>query len=411
MALAIRLLYVFWITSRYGVIQFSDALYMHDLAVSLANDRGFTVHGVRIFNQSWGYPLFLSLFYRLFGANEITAFVINSLLGALAAGLVCWLSLLLFGHDADDSQGGAGAGNRCKTIALLAGFIAAVYPDGLMYTAMVLSENLLVPAMLLMVLLTFRPSKSDLIAGVAMGSVAAIAASVKAYILPFCLFIPLLWYLLDRRFMLRTVTCIIVVVLWLIPWTVLNYRASGRFIPFAVVAGEVLLDGTNPVAKGKPTNQYHLAPEVEAGKTQIELDRLRMRQAVAYMKADPKWFVVLSMKKAVFALSPARDFMFEYEGRPRLPTLFLSRWGTTSFNAMLLAGSVVGIWLLRRSQFNFILGIALFTTPILIQVLFCAFPRYRYPFLFCMLPFCAMSVVSISSLFSGSEGDSGVKRG
>ena len=65
-AVVVRAIYMMLLARNMGISQFSDFLYMHQLADSLANGRGFTIDGVRIFNQSAGYPAFLSVFYSIF---------------------------------------------------------------------------------------------------------------------------------------------------------------------------------------------------------------------------------------------------------------------------------------------------------------------------------------------------------
>lgn len=377
-----RAVYVLWVVGRYGKTQVSDFLYMHELGVSLADGRGFTLDGTRIFDQSVGYPAFISLFYKLFGSDIWTALVVNVILGGISVALVYVLSLRIFS---------AVGVVKSRIFASVAAFLAVIYPDSLLYCALVSSENLLVPLMLLLVLGVLADWKNDWMAGIVVGVLAAVACSVKAHIMFFCLLIPLIWYVLSGRFLIRAMGAMLAAVICLMPWTLLNYRASGgHIIPFSSIAGTVMLDGTNPLACGKPTNQYHLSADQEKGVGQVDLDRLRMKQALKYIREDPLWYCKLSFKKALHAFSPARDYMFQFQEQDRFFGSFFSRWIPTIFNGFLLVAVLAGIGKVFRKKVYFVLAVCLFLAPLALQILFFAYSRYRFPFLFCLLPYCVL---------------------
>lgn len=379
-ALLVRGLYVWRMVVRYGADQFSDFLYMDRLARSLAAGNGFTLGGERIFNQSIGYPFLLSLFYRLFGPHWAVMMGFNAVLGALSVALVYLLTRHLAWNGASVAAG--------RTVAVCGALLALIYPDSLLYCAFAASENLLIPLVLLVLLSATAEWKSRLLQGCVVGILAALMANVKAYALLLCLLLPLIWWYRDRRFITRTVAAAIVGVVCLVPWTYLNYVASeGRFVPFASIAGTVVLDGTNPLASGKPTNVVELGPGDEVPEHPVDLDRAYMRKAIGYIKASPGWFAKLCVQKVMWGLIPLRDFVFEAFDQVRMFTPFLSRWGTTAFNTIVLLGSVLGICFTIKNRTTFILGVGLFAAPILIQLVFCAVPRYRFPFWFCITPY------------------------
>ena len=362
---------------------------MHKLAGSLSTGRGFTLAGERIFNQSVGYPAFLSVFYRVFGPSVYVAVAVNIILGVLSVALVYFLARRLF--DGVDS-GREMASSRA--IALTAGLLAAIYPDSLMYSAIVSSENLLIPLMLLLLLAVTAMSISKTTSGILAGLFAAFAASVKAYVLVFCIFQPLIWRRFTGEFVKQTLVAALVGVICLTPWALLNYRASNcRFVPFSAISGTALLDGTNPEATGKPSLNVHLDPEIEAKHDAIEINKLKIRKVLSYIRNDPVWFARLTLKKLLFSVLPTRDFMFEFEGQARFFTPFLSRWGTTAFNGVLLIGTALGLWYTRRHGRLFVVGGSLVAASILLQLVFFAYPRYRFPFLLCLLPFCSAGLL------------------
>jgi hypothetical protein len=64
----------------------------------------------------------------------------------------------------------------------------------------------------------------------------------------------------------------------------------------------------------------------------------------------------------------------------------VSRWGVTAFNAVLLAGVLLGLWFVRKQRIVMVTGLALIAAPTVLQAVFFAYSRYRFPFLYCLLP-------------------------
>lgn len=381
--LFVRAVYVAWVVAKFGVDQYSDPLCMHKLAESIAAGNGFTIDDVRIFNQSMAYPLLVGATYKLFGSELMVALALNTALGAFSAGLVYLLGLRLFEDGLWKQQ--------ARRIAGIAAGVAVVYPDSLLYAGVTAGENLLVPSTLLFLLFVLGRWKSDWILASAVGVVAAVAANAKVLVVVVCLFVPFIWKARKQRFVVRTVVAALVGIVCILPWTVLNYRVSGgHIIPFAEVIGETFLDSNNPDARGVPTNKGFLPPQEESGKDPITVNRMRIRKAMGYIKADPAWFARLCVKKFLYTFSPVRDYMFQDRGQDRFFTSFLSRWLTTAFNAMILFGILAGLITARRDKWVLLTGVALYLSTLVIQIVFCAYPRYRFPFFFCMLPFCVI---------------------
>jgi 4-amino-4-deoxy-L-arabinose transferase-like glycosyltransferase len=391
LALVIRAVYVWSITSIYGLQQHSDFHYMEELAKSLAAGRGFTLHGERIFNQSVGYPATIALVYRLFGAHIELAFVVNVLAGVAAVLLIYLFATLLFqGLDRSPSS------ISVRTVAFVSGTLAAVYPDSLLYAAFFGAENLLVPLMVLCLIVSMWPAR-DVVVGVLVGVLSAAFLSMKAYAVFLCPFIPVMWWLSGRRVGTRMVAACLAGIICLAPWTYLNYRASGGYIlPFGTATGETFLDGTNPKADGRPTGVFLLDPATERAHGKVELDRLKLRTALGYAKERPGWYVALVFRKFAYSVSPARDHLYQDIGQ-RLYTPFLSRWFPTLFNAFLLLGVFLGVAVTYRIRELAAMALGTLAGMFLLQMVFFGYPRYRYPFLFCLLPFVALGWTSLCS--------------
>ena len=389
-ALAVRVAYVAGIVARYGAQQTGDAEYMNQLGQSLAAGRGFVLaSGERVYNQSVGYPALLAVLYRAFGADARVAMAANVLLGAASVVLVFALARAVLragppGVPARRVAGGAGA-------------LAALYPDSLLTASMLSAENLLVPLLLGALLAALWRTPRDGVAGALVGVLAAGAASAKALVLFGFVPLPLVWVAARRRPLVRTVAAAATAAVVLAPWTYVNYRDSGgHLVPFSAVAGEVFLDGNNPRARGRPSGVMSLGAAVEAGHDKIEVDRMKLRRALGYIRERPGWYARLLALKFVHALSPVRDSAFETPGEPRLFTPALSRWAPTLFNAALLGGVVAGCVALWGHAVARAVAASQVIGAFAVQLIFAAFTRYRYPFLVALLPVAALGMLTVA---------------
>ncbi|MDF1501552.1 hypothetical protein [Roseisolibacter sp. H3M3-2] len=387
-ALVIRLAYVVAIAARYGTRQTGDAEYMNQVAASLAAGRGFALaSGERIYNQSVGYPALLAALYGAFGADERVALAANVVLGVASVVLALALAHALL-RDAP-------AWVPRRRAAVLAGALAAVYPDSLLTASTLASENLLTLLLLAALLAGLWRTPRDAAAGALTGALAAGAASAKALVLFGFLPLPLVWLAARRGPVVRTLAAAAAAVVVLAPWTYVNYRDSGgHLVPFSVVAGEVFLDGNNPLARGRPSGVMSLGPAAEAGLDPIAVDRLKLRRALGYIRESPGWYARLLALKLVHAISPLRDFAFETPGEPRLFTPALSRWVPTLFNAALLGGVALGCLALRGHAVPLALAASQIGGALAVQLIFAAFTRYRFPFLFALLPVAALGMLA-----------------
>lgn len=393
LAIILKVFYFINIVSRYGNGQYSDFLFMQQLAESLATGKGFTINGQWIFNQSAGYPLFMAIFYNFFGININIIFLLNVLLGVISTILVYLFSLYLF------------KGYKNKNIlASIAAFLAAVYPDSLLYMCFFSSENLLVPLILAIFILLVNNDKMSIFKAILIGILAAMTVTVKAYALLLFLFVPIIFLIYRRRVFLNTFLVAITAFICLIPWTYINYKASsGRLVPFTATSGTAFLDGTNPKAAGRPTNLCYLSAQEEAGHDEIELNKLRMQKAISYIKTNPIWYIKLIAKKFLLAFSPVRDYMFQDRGEDRFFNKSLSLILPSAFNLFIIITIILGIIISFRNRRTFIIGISLFITPLLLQVIFFAYSRYRFPFLYALLPFAGLGIVYLVNKYIKHE--------
>ncbi|TYQ18191.1 UNVERIFIED_CONTAM: 4-amino-4-deoxy-L-arabinose transferase and related glycosyltransferases of PMT family [Acetivibrio alkalicellulosi] len=122
------------------VVPMSDFHTYHRLATRLANG---TLEGntyISLFPHVIGYPSFLSIFYKLFGAEVIIAQLLNI---ALSCGIVLLLYFI----------GKAILNERCGLIASL---LWAIWPSQIFYNSLVATEHLFTFLMLLCIFLFFH---------------------------------------------------------------------------------------------------------------------------------------------------------------------------------------------------------------------------------------------------------------
>ncbi len=397
-ASVLRVGYLFWLKHSVGLQQASDFQYLYQLACSLANGRGFTLDGVRIWNQSLGYPLLLSLVFRIFGASVGVALAVNVVLGGITAVLVAILADLLRPSSMSSTKAIGPSWFRPSShishstfYILTAGLLAAVYPDLLLYTGLCAAENLMLPLVVAMACCAVYPWRNPWVGGGLVGLFAALAATSKALMLFVVPALVLYWIFCHRRWFVLSLSAAVVALIVLAPWTVHNYRLSGHIVPFAAVSGETFFDGNNPKAQGVPSGITTL-PEVEAsGLDAVEKDAMKRKIAFSFIREHPVDYAKLLVKKVVRMAIPARDFVFEMDGRMRFFGKIGSRYLPTLFNLMLYVGIALALVMpVLRGRGARVQGwfFTLFVTimMVLIQLVFFAYSRYRLPFLSVLLP-------------------------
>ncbi len=415
----VRAGYVLWLRQSIGLQQFSDFDYLFRLGCSLASGDGFTLDGVRIWNQSLGYPLFLAPFLKLFGPHVAVALTLNILLGTATVALTTILAHLIFStspQPALHSLGGVGAlppqparhnanlwAGSTLYIPLLAGILAAAYPDLLLYTGLCAAENLLLPLTLAMACCGVYAWKRSWVGGGVCGGLAALAATSKALVFFLVPILPIYWMVTRRKWFLMSLCAAVAGVAVLAPWTIRNYQQCGHIVPFAAVSGETFLDGNNPKARGVPSGTTSL-PEIEAsGLHAVEKDRLKMQHAISFMRENPSAYAKLLVMKTIRMLVPVRDFVFEANHERRFFGVLGSRYVPTLFNAVLYLGIAFSLAFPRLSTLHPPPSIV-HTPPstlyspawwftvlvtgmmVVIQLIFFAYSRYRLPFLCVLLP-------------------------
>jgi 4-amino-4-deoxy-L-arabinose transferase-like glycosyltransferase len=228
-------------------------------------------------------------------------------LATLAVGATAGLAGLLFDRRA----------------ALVAAWIAALYPEAIALGAFVLSEAPFVPLMLVHLILwtcAWRaPTRPAAIGWAASGGLAAALATLMRpswlLFVPFAGVIGLVVGGEFRKHALVTGIMLLTLALGMSPWWVRNYRLAGRFVPTTLQVGASLYDGLNPAATGASDMRFvprFIAEQraadtrnpAPAGLFEDRLDRGLRDAALAWARANPQRVLELAATKFARMWSP-----------------------------------------------------------------------------------------------------------
>jgi 4-amino-4-deoxy-L-arabinose transferase-like glycosyltransferase len=273
---------------------------------------------------------------------------------------------------------------------LLAAALAAVDPFLVATAALVLSEALFIPLMLLSLLglAIIWPAEDEAAARPRHGGLWAlgtgVASGAAVLVRPsWILFVPLMiaaWLVAsasarDRGRLLAAVRGAVLVsvgfVAVMAPWWVRNARIYGRFVPTALWTGASLYDGLNPRATGASDMDWFLsAPEVWPLGEEAQ-DAELFGRAVAFARTHPRRVLELAAIKAARYWSPWPNA----EGwHSPVVALVSALWSLP-----LLAAMAVGAWDRRRDGRALVLLAGPLVYFALVHMVFASSMRYRIP--------------------------------
>jgi hypothetical protein len=217
------------------------------------------------------YPLWLATIFAIFGRQLVVVRLFQAVLGALVCVLLFGIARRLFD----------------RAVATFAALYFAFYPPHLYMAGQILSENLLLPAVLLATLaflkMMERPSTQS---AVLCGVLAALSMLVKPESgLVAAAIIATIWLIRHEHRLRLSAALVLAIVLVITPWLVRNYRWSGHLM-VSSVGGETFWGGNNehvlnlPKYRGywmSPANMPDQHRQVLAAPTEYERDRMRWR--------------------------------------------------------------------------------------------------------------------------------------
>jgi Tfp pilus assembly protein PilF len=384
-----------------------DALYHHQWALAIAAGKEFITGA---YFRAPLYPYFLGLMYKLFGANQMVARIIQAIIGSAGCGLVYLLARQLLKPQAPGlkPQGGPTVGShRSDAVPRVAGFVMAAYPLAIWYDDELLLEGLLTFLLVLGFVLLYRSRDTDRqwwLPGIVFG----LASLTRPNVLAFLAVLPV-WLFLERRRIRPTgptrqtgLTRLAFVwgaaALVILPVTIRNYVVSRQFVPIAWQAGTNFYIGNNPASDGvtavipggRPTWQGSYDDAKRLAEQALgrplkgaEIDRYWLGKGLEFWRQEPGKALGLLARKTFLWFS---GYEVGNESNPygvkRYSfinyVLFDSRFLKFPFG-ILLPLALAGVWL-QRSQWRRFLPVYLFVVAYSLSfIVFFVTSRFRTP--------------------------------
>ncbi len=303
LAIVLRLGLAGWWQWRHGeTFVFGDSQSYWTLGQSLAAGEPYRFGASAIFRTP-GYPALLAPIFWLAGptASVFWGRAENALWGTVAVAAVAWLGRRLGGPK----------------VGLWAAAAAALYPEAIASSVLVLSDTpfaaLMVVQLALWVVAWQTPQKWPacgwaLLAGAVAGAASLVRPSWLLFT-PFALFVSLAFEAERRRQAALGTLLLVGLLVVMLPWWIRNAAITGHFVPTSLQVGASLYDGLNPQATG--ASQMRLVDEYvqslrETGPSSVpavpaegeyELDQRLRRAAVDWAAGHPGQVLQLAVVK------------------------------------------------------------------------------------------------------------------
>lgn len=386
----------------FGLVYWVDKPLTHDereylaLAQSVSAGRGFVYDAshetgtAQQFGRAPAYPLFLSMIGagsgdRQHDASPARVKVAQSIVGALGVWIIALLALRALGPRP----------------AVIAAFIAAVYPPLVWMPAYVLSETLysvlaLGTVLLLDVAMDHAEHSQHGRAGGALALMAGLLAGIAVLTRPAMIFflpLAIIWLVRRRRTVLA-LALVAAAASVVAPWTARNVRSYGTFVLVASEGGVTFWTGNHPLARGE--GDLAANPEIKRaelafraahpGLTAEELEPLYYRDAIGHILERPGWWLGLLLKKAFYTVVPLGPSY----------TLHSMKYFAASLVSYLLVLplALAGASAVFRSRRRPTALLLLAASSILVCLIFFPQERFRIPVLDPVLIVCAAAAIA-----------------
>lgn len=289
--IAVRMLWVF----LFPAIPTSDEKTYIELASKLAKGDEYYIAGTYSY---WppGYPLFLSVIFRLFGSSGATIFWMNIIFYLCGTLIIYTFVRHLTTH----------------VEAMVATALLAVWPAYFTLIGFPSKEGLLIFLVPLALLMYVKSSQTDHLfnsASLALGSgIAFGAASMIQPSLQLLLLAPIVGSVITNvnlRVILRSsVFLVIGMLLVILPWTIRNYYIHGQFIFISTNGGGGLYMSNNDYATGSYDSQSRLIMKLKQFDDlgELESNRVGFHEGVQWIKENPDRFLTLAVRKHLLFL-------------------------------------------------------------------------------------------------------------
>jgi 4-amino-4-deoxy-L-arabinose transferase-like glycosyltransferase len=306
-----------WSVHRHEVsaVQTSVALnYKHLAGLIRANglaslyDASSSTSNPDLLGHPPGYPILLSLIYRIFPESDTATQLLQMLLDSFAAVIIFLIAIELFP----------------AAVGVIAGLMAAFAPQFSWNSILLLPDSLAALPILLAILLIARtrqrPNQSRLLALLAAGALIGVSCWLRANALLLAPFMVLSFLFIHKRgerlraaLMLLCGACLIVS-----PITIRNSLVFGKFIPVSLGAGQTLVEGLADYNTDGTLGLPQTDMELIRGEAETfhrpdyanslftpdgpARDRTRLARGFAVIGAHPFWFAGVMVRRAASML-------------------------------------------------------------------------------------------------------------
>lgn len=333
-----------------------DLINLH--AIDLTRGRWFlNADGTPSGRRPIGYPLFLGVLYKLFGAKIEIAWFSSILLYVMTAILIFLLARSIFPEH----------------WALLSAFLFSVYPTSIYGIKMIMDEHLFLPVWFLGLFLLFREihGKKLPLSWLWYGVIFGFATMIRTHTIFMPVIVGFALFLKREPFkkvILTTLAVGLVMQLVNLPWAIRNYKAwktpvlytaTSQFIYAQVNSTAGPEGGGHVPQKGEPGYSEELEKATASGNEGLA-HQIANREMKKWIQAHPKEFLLLGISRVLYFMNWNRqggiwplDYQFSKDAYdPARPmsseTLEAFQEIAFSFYYTLLFSSLFSIFILIR---------------------------------------------------------------
>jgi hypothetical protein len=270
-------------------------------------DPSSTTNDPDLLGHPLGYPIVLSLLYRLAPESDTATQILQMVLDSLSAMIIVLIAFELFP----------------TAVGIMAGLMAAFAPQFSWNSITILPDSLAALPILLaglfitrMLMRTNRSNRSQLLSIMVAGALIGVSCWLRAnafLLAPFLALLFLLAYKRGGRFKpALLLICGALVVIS--PLTIRNATVFGKFIPISLGAGQTLIEGIADYNTDGSLGLPQTDMELIRGEAQtyhrpeyanslftpdgVERDRARLARGFAVVRAHPFWFAGVMIRRA-----------------------------------------------------------------------------------------------------------------
>ena len=228
------ILKVWWI-NNIPLTPLYDFETFYKVAVNLYNGEGFTLNGYPWAFQSYGYPLILSIFFRIVGSSSIfTAKVFNVICSTLTLPFIFLIMDKVFNK---------------KSVVWLCFVVFAFMPNNLIYNNVLGSEILSVLLFSIIICMNlYMIEKYKIWNFIIQGFLIGILSLVKPFFMAYPIVLIFIYFIKNKELKNTAIIGVSLIVGFMcvmIPSTIKNYKAFGKAFPISYNGGYTLYINNN----------------------------------------------------------------------------------------------------------------------------------------------------------------------